>query len=104
MVSRDQGQLLKVELSVLGAVSTVASRLSTPVGVALSADEQHAFVTEYGSGELSAVHLATGLIIPVASGLDSPAGVAIDRAESTAYVAEYGSGELSAVDAEIDRM
>jgi hypothetical protein len=81
----------------LSGTSVVATGLSSPTGLALRADLSYAYVTEYASGELTAVHLGTGAVVLVASGLGGPIAVALNRENTIAYVAEYDAGELSAV-------
>lgn len=58
-----------------------------------------AYVTEWFSGELSKVDLATGQVTVIAAGLFTPnKGLALDPSGQTAYLTQSARGEVSAVD------
>ena len=67
------GRLLKIAIA-NGAVTTVASGLDHPIGLALALDEQSAYVTEQAAagGRLRRVDLGTGVATDVVGGLTAP--------------------------------
>jgi hypothetical protein len=67
------GRLLRVDTAT-GTVTQVATGLDHPVGIALAADEQSAYVTEQAAtgGRLRRVDLGTGAATDVASGFTAP--------------------------------
>jgi sugar lactone lactonase YvrE len=74
----------------------ITDQLSGPVGVAY-AGENMAYVTEYLSGVVSRVNLATGATIGVAWDLQQPEGIAI-APDGRLIVAEVGAQRLIAID------
>jgi hypothetical protein len=91
------GTLWSVDLAT-GRVSTVASGLASPFGLALDASGSTVFVIEHRRGTLTAVDLATGRITVAASGFGAPFDVTLNVSGTTAYVTEALAGRLSAVD------
>jgi hypothetical protein len=72
------------------AYRVIASGLSEPEDIAVSADGSHAWVTER-IGNLTRVDLGTGTTVVVASGMNAPHQIALDESTGVAYVVEFAS-------------
>ncbi|MGH9866576.1 MAG: hypothetical protein ACREAA_00220 [Candidatus Polarisedimenticolia bacterium] len=93
------GALSSVNLAT-GAITPIVAGgggLGVPNDIVLNAAGTTAFVPETGTGEVSSVALATGVVTLEGAGLTSPNGIDLNAAETLLYVTEGGSGELSTV-------
>ena len=68
-----------------------------PIGVAITPDGKHAYVTNTGDGTVSVITTATGAVsAPITVG-NGPAGVAITPDGKHAYVTNSGDGTVSVI-------
>lgn len=79
------GRLLKIDLT-SGALTTITSALTNPIGIVLTSDLQYAYVSDQ-AGHINEVQISSGTIITIASGLTNPFFLTwADPAQDTLYV------------------
>ena len=77
VVDYDAGQLLTVNLST-GAVTPLATGLSSPFGFQVETPGVSGLLTLYNPGQVSRVDLVSGAVTVLASGLGGPTGITLD--------------------------
>jgi DNA-binding beta-propeller fold protein YncE len=104
-----QNIVTRIDLAT-GEEKTLTALIGQPSNIALSQDENSAYVVdlhsaEAGQGGLYRLDLETGEIAPIVTGLDRPFAAAVNRTETTAYLVteparagEYPAGNLLLID------
>jgi sugar lactone lactonase YvrE len=84
-----------------GEHQRVAEGLDRPVALLMNREKTELFVAEYGSGQITKIHLPDGARRVLARGLEGPLALAIVK--DSLYVAEAKAGRISKVDPESGR-
>lgn len=80
----------------LGAIGALPI-LNGPTGIAVEPSGNSALVTEFDSGEVSTVDLATGQVTTLTTGLDGPFGILLEPGGSSALVTEWIANRVTRV-------
>ena len=76
-------------------VKTKVTVGSSPYGVAITPDGTYAYVTNYGSNNVSVIQISTNTVVATVAVGTNPVGVAITPDGNYAYVVNYGSNNVS---------
>ena len=91
-IAMSNGTIIKVTPNKV--VSTFASGLNTPIGVAFDSSG-NLFTTQSGSGILTKI-TSSGVATSFATGLNAPQGIAIDKSDNI-YVANKRTGKITLI-------
>ena len=89
-------ELSRLELST-GAVTTIASGLTSITDIAIESSGKSALLTDYDAGQLLRVDLTNGAVTTIASGFVQPSGVAIEAGGTALVIDQNNNGTLSRI-------